>query len=34
MNKFLEKYNLSKLNQGKVESRNKSVTNTETETVI
>ena len=34
MDKFLEKYNLSKLNQEETENLNRSITSTEIETVI
>ena len=34
MDKFLEKYNLPKLNQGEIENLNWPITNTEIETVI
>ena len=34
MNKFLEKYNLPKLNQEEIENLNRPITSTETETVI
>ena len=34
MDKFLEKYNLSKLNQEEIENLNRSITSTEIETVI
>ena len=34
MNKFLEKYNLPKLNQEKTENLNRPITSTEIETVI
>ena len=34
MDKFLEKYNFPKLNQEEIENLNRSVTSTETETVI
>ena len=34
MDKFLEKYNLLKLNQDEMEKMNRSVTSTEIETVI
>ena len=34
MEKFLEKYNLPKLNQEKTENLNRPITNTELETVI
>ena len=34
MDKFLEKYNFSKLNQEKIENLNRPITNTENETVI
>ena len=34
MEKFLEKYNLPKLNQDEIENLNKSITSTEIETVI
>ena len=33
MDKFLEKYNLQRLNQDEIESMNRSITSTETETV-
>ena len=34
MDKFLEKYNLPKLNQEEIENMNRHITRTETETVI
>ena len=34
MDKFLEKYNLPKLNQKEIENLNRSITSTEIETVI
>ena len=34
MDKVLEKYNCPKLNQGEIENLNRSITSTETETVI
>ena len=34
MDKFLEKYNLPRLNQDEIEKMNKPITNTEIETVI
>ena len=34
MDKFLEKYNFPKLNQGKIENLDRPITNTEIETVI
>ena len=34
MDKFLERYNLSRLNQEEIENMSRLVTNTETETVI
>ena len=34
MDKFLEKYNLLKLNQEEVENLNRAITSTETKTVI
>ena len=34
MDKFLEKYNFSKLNQEEIENLNRPITNTEIETVI
>ena len=34
MNKFLEKYNLSKLNQAEIENLNRPITSTEIETII
>ena len=34
MDKFLEKYNLSKLNQEEIENINRPITSTEIETVI
>ena len=34
MDKFLEKYNFSKLNQEKIENLNRPITSTENETVI
>ena len=34
MDKFLEKYNLSRLNQDEIEKMNGPITSTETETVI
>ena len=34
MDKFLEKYNLPKLNQEEIENLNRPITSTETETVI
>ena len=34
MDKFLEKYNFSKLNQEEIENLNRSITSTEIETVI
>ena len=34
MDKFLENYNLTRLNQDEIEKMNKSVTSTEVETVI
>ena len=34
MDKFLEKYNFPKLNQGEIENLNRSITSTEIETVI
>ena len=34
MDKFLEKYNLSKLNQKEIENLNRSITSMETETII
>jgi len=34
MDKFLEKYNLSKLNQEGIENLNRPITNTEIETVM
>ena len=34
MDKFLEKYNFSRLNQNKIEKMNEPITSTEIETVI
>ena len=34
MDKFLEKYNFPKLNHGEIENINRSITSTETETVV
>ena len=34
MDKFLEKYNFPKLNQGEIENLNRPITSTEIETVI
>ena len=34
MDKFLEKYNLPRLNQGEIENMNRPITSTEMETVI